>query len=215
MEYVLWAVSAVALGVYTFATVERWVFQAYAGWEFARMSTGDPIGPIHFARSLLGWESPPWVAPETATGETAAAIKAAFAPRAPSAGVPIGRLEIPSIDLSTILVEGDGDTELRRGIGHIPGTALPGEPGNIGLAGHRDTFFRRLGEVKKGDPISLVTLDGTDQYIVESIRIVDPDEAIVLHDFGSPVVTLVTCYPFHYLGSAPRRYIVHAIRGAS
>jgi sortase A len=207
-EYVLWTVSAIALCVYALAAAERWVYQSYADWEFAQMASGDPTGPEHFARFLPGWESPPPAGAESK--ETAVVVKTAASAPAPPVGASIGRLEIPSIQLSTILVEGDGDKELRRGIGHIPGTALPGETGNIGLAGHRDTFFRRLGEVREGDPITVATLQGTDRYVVQAIRIVDPDEAIVLHDFGQPVVTLVTCYPFHYIGSAPKRYIVHA-----
>jgi sortase A len=131
-------------------------------------------------------------------------------PLVSSPGAALGRLEIPSIDLSAIFVEGAGNAELRRAVGHIPGTALPGESGNIGLAGHRDTFFRRLGDVRKGDLIRVAAVKGTYQYIVDSIQIVNPDEAIVLHDIGRPVVTLVTCYPFNYFGSAPKRYIVHA-----
>jgi sortase A len=130
-------------------------------------------------------------------------------PLVSSLGAALGRLEIPSIDLSTIFVQGTGNVELRRAVGHIPGTALPDESGNVGLAGHRDTFFRRLGEVRKGDLIRVETVKGTYEYIVDSIQIVNSDEAIVLHDIGRPVVTLVTCYPFNYLGPAPKRYIVH------
>jgi sortase A len=211
LEYVLWAISATALCVYGLAAGERWLYQSYVDWEFAQMATGGPIGPEHFVRSLLGWEAPPPSGVRNMLSARRAVVRPTRAP-ARSPGVPLGRLEIPSIALSTILIEGTGDTELRRGIGHIAGTALPGESGNIGLAGHRDTFFRHLGEVEVGDLISLVTLEGTDWYIVDSIRIVNPDDAIVLNDIGRPIVTLVTCYPFHYFGSAPKRYIVHASR---
>jgi sortase A len=206
-EYALWTISVIALSLYALAGLERWVYQLYGDWQLAQIASGGPAGAKRYAPFLPGGESPQTsaVVPVNKT----IAVKEYSSPR-PPAGASIGRLEIPSINLSTILVEGDGKTELRRGIGHIPGTAFPGQPGNIGLAGHRDTFFRRLGEVREGDTIQLVTTEGTDQYVVESIRIIRPDEAIVLHDFGHPVVTLVTCYPFRYIGSAPKRYVVHA-----
>jgi sortase A len=123
---------------------------------------------------------------------------------------PLGRLEIPSIALSAIFIEGVDSKTLRRGIGHVPGTALPGMPGNVSLSAHRDTFFRRLGKIHEGDAISITTLDATYEYVVESTGIVDPDERAVLRDIGRPTLTLVTCYPFYYVGSAPRRFVVHA-----
>jgi len=128
----------------------------------------------------------------------------------PFVAQPLGRLEIPSIALSTIFIEGVDDRALRRGVGHIPGTALPGMPGSVGLSAHRDTFFRRLGEIVDGDAIRITTPDGTYEYIVESSRVVDPDERVVLRDIGRPTLTLVTCYPFYYVGPAPKRFVVHA-----
>jgi sortase A len=123
---------------------------------------------------------------------------------------PLGRLEISSIALSAIFIEGVDDRALRRGVGHIPGTALPGMAGNVGLAAHRDTFFRRLGEIGVGDAIRITTFHGTYDYVVESSHVADPDERIVLHDIGRPTLTLVTCYPFYYVGPAPKRFVVHA-----
>jgi sortase A len=128
---------------------------------------------------------------------------------------PIGRLEIPSVNISGIVIEGDDARTLRRGIGHIPGTALPGGPGNVGLSAHRDTFFRHLGQIRTGDPLWITTLKGRYKYVVESSGIVDPDEDIVLHDIGRPTLTLVTCYPFYYVGSAPKRFVVHATLSGS
>jgi sortase A len=132
------------------------------------------------------------------------------APVVVSNGFPLGRLEIPSIGLEVMFFEGVDARTLRRGIGHIPDTALPGQAGNIALSAHRDTFFRRLGEIRMNDHISITTLAGTYQYTVESIQIVNPDEAIAIRDIGRPVLTLVTCYPFQYAGPAPKRFIVHA-----
>jgi len=128
----------------------------------------------------------------------------------PYTAQPLGRIEIPSIALSAIFIEGVDAKSLRRGIGHVPGTALPGMSGNVGLSAHRDTFFRRLGEVHEGDVIQITTLESTYEYTVESTRIVDPDESVVLRDVGRPTLTLVTCYPFYYVGSAPKRFVVHA-----
>ena len=122
----------------------------------------------------------------------------------------IGRLEIPRLLLSDVVAEGIGRTTLRRGVGHIPGTALPGHPGNVGLAGHRDTFFRSLKDVKIDDEVQFSTLAGNFKYEVESLRVVDPENVGVLAPSGHNVLTLVTCYPFYYVGPAPKRWIVRA-----
>jgi sortase A len=122
----------------------------------------------------------------------------------------IGRIEIPRLGLSAMVLEGTSGRALRRGVGHVERTAFPGETGNVGLAGHRDTHFRGLKEVKKGDLIRIDTPDGVFAYEVESIRIVDPDRGDLLDQKGRPRLTLVTCYPFYYVGPAPRRYVVVA-----
>jgi sortase A len=129
-----------------------------------------------------------------------------------SEGSLVGRIEIPRVGISAIVLEGVGNKTLRRGVGHIPETALPAAGGNVGLAGHRDSFFRELKDIRKNDIITLKTLDGTFQYRVEWTQIVDPEDTQVLADTGEPALTLVTCYPFYYVGSAPRRFIVRAER---
>ena len=132
------------------------------------------------------------------------------APAVPADDGLIGRMEIPRLLLSTIVVEGVDKTTLRRAVGHIPGTALPGQPGNVGLAGHRDTFFRSLKDVRIKDEVRFSTLRGNFKYEVESIRVVEPDNVGVLAPSGENVLTLVTCYPFYYFGPAPQRWIVRA-----
>lgn len=129
-------------------------------------------------------------------------------------GSPLGRIEIPRLGLSAMILEGADALTLRRGVGHIPGTALPAQPGNVGIAGHRDTFFRPLREIRKGDEIVLTTLDGLRRYSVESTEVVRPDDVRVLSPSSQPMLTLVTCYPFYFVGSAPWRFVVHA-RGDS
>src|SRR5262245_4669089 len=127
-------------------------------------------------------------------------------------GTLVGRLEIPRLGVSAIVLEGIGKKTLRRGVGHIPDTPLPEAGGNVGLAAHRDSFFRELKDVRKDDVITLKTLEGTYEYRVEWTRIVQPENVEVLADTGVPALTLVTCYPFYYVGSAPERFIVRAVR---
>lgn len=128
------------------------------------------------------------------------------------AGDPLGRIEIDAIGLATMIQEGVDDTTLRRSVGHIPGTPLPGQRGNVALAGHRDTFFKGLREIRKQDEIVLTTLGGSFRYRVDSLKVVRPEETGVLADDGRDVLTLVTCYPFRFVGSAPERFIVRASR---
>jgi sortase A len=120
----------------------------------------------------------------------------------------VGRLEIPRLQLSSIVFEGTDEPVLQRGVGHLPGSPLPGERGNVVLAGHRDSFFRALQNVRERDVIAVTTPAGTRRYTVESTAIVDPDETALLRPTPDSTVTLVTCYPFQYLGHAPQRFVV-------
>jgi sortase A len=124
----------------------------------------------------------------------------------------IGRIEIPRLGVSAMVMEGTSDTTLRRAVGHIEGTALPGQPGNAGFSGHRDTFFRPLRNIQKNDIITLTTLLAEFRYRVVSTRIVSPSDVAVLAPSGDEVLTLVTCYPFYFIGPAPNRFIVRAQR---
>ena len=129
---------------------------------------------------------------------------------APKAGTLLGSISIPRLNVSSAVVEGTDDHTLALSVGHIPGTAVPGREGNVVLAGHRDSFFRGLRNIRNRDEILLTTSGGTDLYEVESTRIVSPEDVYVLNDVGRPLLTLVTCYPFYYVGSAPKRFIVQA-----
>lgn len=124
----------------------------------------------------------------------------------------IGRLEIPRLNLSVIVMEGDSQHTLRRAAGHVPGTSLPGERGNVGITGHRDTFFRPLRNIQPNDLITVTTLQGEYRYRVISTRVVAPDNVAVLDSTGGEILTLVTCHPFYYVGPAPNRFIVRAER---
>src|SRR5580704_17087408 len=126
-------------------------------------------------------------------------------PKAGSAAAPIsnglvGRITIPRLLLSVVVIEGVSKTALRHAAGHIPGTALPGEACNVGVAGHRNTFFRPLKDLRIKDNIQFATLNGNFQYEVESLRVVEADDVGVLAPLGENVLTLVACYPFYYVG---------------
>lgn len=130
-------------------------------------------------------------------------------------GDPVGVLRIARIHLEVPVLEGTSVLTLNRGAGRIEGTAQPGEDGNIGIAGHRDSFFRALKDVHVGDAIELGTPAEVSTYVVDRVQIVTPDRVDVLESTGQPSLTLVTCYPFHYFGRAPERYVVTAALAGS
>ena len=125
-------------------------------------------------------------------------------------GSVLGQMEIPRIGISLMVLEGDSDPILRRAAGHLESTAIPGQPGNVAIAAHRDTFFRALRNIRDQDVITLSTLTGTYRYQVDSVEVVGPNATEVLADSPQPTLTLITCYPFYYVGPAPKRFIVHA-----
>lgn len=130
----------------------------------------------------------------------------------PHDGTVLGQLSIPRLELAVMVVEGVEQGDLKRAVGHIPGTALPGEKGNLALAGHRDTFFRPLRLIRLGDTITLRTLATVYRYRVVATKVVEPDDVGVLDPDGSDTLTLVTCFPFYYVGPAPKRFIIKADR---
>jgi sortase A len=136
-------------------------------------------------------------------------LKTSLLPRL-APGDLIGRIEIPRLRMSTVVFEGTGDDVLRIGVGHLPGSPLPGDHGNVVLAGHRDTFFRALRNIHEHDAIDVVTPAGTRRYRVDSTAIVAPDHTEVLNATPGAVLTLITCYPFEWFGHAPKRFIVRA-----
>jgi len=142
-------------------------------------------------------------------------IRGYEAARVAGSGQPLAVLRIPGIGLTAPVLDGTEEWKLNRGVGWIEGTARPEEAGNVGVAGHRDGFFRGLKDVKVGDAVELETLDGVEPYLVDDIRIVDPEDVSVLRPTATPAITMVTCYPFYFVGSAPRRYIVRAVKSPS
>jgi sortase A len=152
---------------------------------------------------------PPLVVTQTVLPGDKGDAQAATAP-APAAGMMLGRLEAPSVKLSTVVLEGSDDATLSRGSGHIEDTPFPGQPGNVGIAGHRDTTFRALRHIHLGDPLEFKTADRVYRYRISKTWIVGPDDVYVLDPTPQPALTLVTCYPFEFVGHAPNRFIVRA-----
>ena len=131
-------------------------------------------------------------------------------PRTVPDGDVIGIIEIDSVGVRAVVVQGDSSDILRRAVGHVPGTPLPGEPGNVALAAHRDTLFRPLRKIKAGDLVDLRMDTGMIQYRVRSTEIVHPSDVGILESRGRNELTLITCYPFYYVGHAPDRFVVRA-----
>jgi sortase A len=192
IEWLLWIAAGATLGYSAFVVAEGRVYQFYLEQKFRDALESHNEGASNSSMLTL-----------PGSRFTEGVDRRALSPY-------IGRLEIPRLDMSIMILEGIDNRSLRRGIGHIPGTALPGESGNAGIAGHRDSFFRGLGKIRKHDRISVQTFDGVYEYEVDAIRVVDPGAVEVLNDTGEPVLTLVTCYPFHLVGPAPKRFVVQA-----
>lgn len=125
---------------------------------------------------------------------------------------PLAVLRIRKLRLEVPVLEGTDDLTLNRAVGHIGGTSLPGQDGNVGIAGHRDGFFRVLKDISAGDTIDLLTPEGDERFVVDRIVLVSPNDVSVLQPRSGPSLTLVTCYPFYFIGSAPQRYIVQATK---
>jgi LPXTG-site transpeptidase (sortase) family protein len=122
----------------------------------------------------------------------------------------VGKLEIPRIGISVMVLQGMEENTLLVGAGHVPGTPPPGAQGNVVIAAHRDTFFRKLEGVRPGDSIEVATVDRTYEYVVDSTEIVNPEDTQVMESRARPELTLITCYPFYFVGAAPKRFVVHA-----
>jgi sortase A len=211
IETPLLAAGLALLAFYGAARIHGTVASAQALREFdhARQVAGTP-SPLE----EIGDDSAPaqlWPGTEpdqSLWGKSRiAAYRESFASQVGARG---GVLTIPKIDLRVPIFEGTADVTLNRGVGRIEGTAEIGASGNLGIAGHRDGFFRGLKDVAVGDALEVQSLAGTTRYRVTEILIVDPADVYVLEPTTAATLTLVTCYPFYFVGSAPQRYVVKA-----
>jgi sortase A len=153
-----------------------------------------------------------WALEHILPGDAATAAGPSRRPPNSAEGALVGRIDIPRLDLSAVVFEGTSDGTLARGVGHLSGSAGPGEHGNLVLAGHRDTFFRELRNIRQGDEVNIMGPQGEFEYQVESTAIVEPDQTEVLKPGDGSTLTLITCYPFRYIGNAPQRFIVRATK---
>lgn len=194
VQYFFLAVAIACLGLYGFAYLERFLYQTYESREFDRT-------PDRGAAAVA--VSPDKITPLGRAGRLSRKF-------ASSPAALIGRLSVPRLHLSAMVREGVDRNTLQLAVGHIPATALPGQAGNVGVAGHRDTFFRGLKDLRAQDELQFSTLSGDFKYVVESLTIVEPDNVGVLAPSSENVLTLVTCYPFSYIGTAPKRFVARA-----
>ena len=187
-EYLCWILGFACLGYVVFSYGRAGIFQAYESWRFDREIQKHPPSPSHVIA--------------TPSGSSAASL--------PNNDAVLGRLEIPRLGLSVMVLQGDDEATFAKGAGHLPKTPLPGQAGNVVFAAHRDTFFRPLRLIRKGDELSVTTRQGVYHYRVEMIAEVAPDDVEVLGALHHPTLTLVTCYPFVFVGNAPKRFVVRA-----
>ena len=204
IERGLWLVGLAAIAFYLLAFADSRLYQVRESRRLERAiaEAAEAQGPGSASRARG--------ATLAALGATEAAATASGQEGADERDLLIGRIEIPRVGISAIVADGIDNTTLRRAVGRIPGTARPGEPGNVGLAGHRDTYFAGLRDIREGDLITLETPEGSFRYEVDSTVIVEPGDTHVLDPTVEPMLTLVTCYPFQHVGAAPERFIVHA-----
>jgi sortase A len=188
------------VGLVAWGTHHLWA-AASARQDVARFATHQDIAPRAATPDQALWSPERIVAWRQAVGEPAA--------------IPLAVLRIPRLRLEVPVLPGTDDRTLDRGLGHIDDTALPGAEGNSGIAGHRDGFFRGLKDIAEGDVIELETANGKETYRVERTWVVDPQAVWVLDPTPTRALTLVTCYPFYFIGPAPRRFIVRAVLAGS
>ena len=218
-QYLCLLLALACLGSVVLDYARAKIFQAYQSWRFDRAIGHKPRSQMSM---LMGWidhalsafMNEPVAsfdqgrfqlhAPALAGGRSVPAG------RSLPTGSLVGRIAIPRIGISVMVLEGDGDGVLEKAVGHVPTTAFPGGPGNVVIAGHRDTFFRALRKIRKDDDIIFTTTQGTYNYQVGSIEEVGPQDVQVLKASLRPTLTLVTCYPFDYIGPAPERFVVQA-----
>jgi sortase A len=206
-EIAFLAVGITGVGIWGWSTARESLYEDWNNWIFDRQQSGKGATVGDYVRDRLTGTAP---AKPAENGVPVPAPVPDQAPTVAENGL-IGRLSIPRLDLHAVVREGTGEKTLSLALGHISGTAKPGQNGNVGVAGHRDSLFRGLRNIKLDDRIVFETSDGgTYVYQVSSTRIVKPTQVSVLNAGLYPELTLVTCYPFNYIGAAPDRFIVKA-----
>lgn len=213
----LLVIGLACLGYYGYTIANQQIYQVYENWAFDQQIAGRTVTFSDYVRAktpfgfLAGTEAParPIAAP-SATTSTAVPI--------PPEGAVIGKVEIGRLDLSAVVRQGVTANTLSLAVGHVPSTAMPGQIGNFAIAAHRDTLFRVLKDIHTGDIVTFQSPTGLFKYQVVATKIVKPTDVSVLQSDGGGLIqdppkkllTMITCYPFYYVGSAPKRFIVEA-----
>jgi sortase A len=216
MQLFFLALGVCGLVYYGYALTNQYLYQVYENWAFDQSIAGKratvtdwvmqttPLGHV------VGYHQPTLVKPLPPQNPPGRAQSPAIPPVL-AEGALLGRVEIPRLKLSAIVKQGVSQTTLSSAVGHVPSTQGAGEIGNFAIAAHRDTLFRALKDIRIGDAIQFRSADATFEYQVVSTRIVKPSDISVLRPQGSErLLTMITCYPFYYVGSAPKRFIVTA-----
>ncbi len=206
LERGLWLIGLFGVGWFVAVQAET---RLYQGREEARLERALAAGTGAAAVATAGRAGAGLTELPGEEGASGQAAAGTAAPELPP-GAAIGRIEVPRLGVSAIVASGIDRRTLRRAVGHVPATALPGEPGNVALAAHRDRFFRGLQGIEEDDEILITTPDGVFHYRVQWREVVEPEDVEVLDDTDEPTLTLVTCFPFYYVGPAPQRFIVRA-----
>jgi sortase A len=199
LEIMLWVVGTTLLAL--FAGAQAW----------SEIERQQNVAAFDQARQLVMADDPIRAQPGTHLSVGTVQVITEQPTRQMPADAVLAILRIPGIDLEVPVSYGTDEGVLLRGAGLVEGTAMPGSNGNVAIAAHRDTYFRALKDLALGDRIELAMLDRTQTYVVTNLSVVEPTDVHVLADTGEPVLTLVTCYPFYFVGNAPKRFIVRAV----
>jgi sortase A len=226
---VLLILGLCGVGYYGYTLSDQFVYQAYENWAFDQQIAGRAgVTFADYVRERTPFGFLVGAAPAKPSAPTAGTPAVPVEPGIPrpTEGSPLGRVEIGRLNLSAIVREGVDGRTLSNAVGHVPSTALPGQVGNFAIAAHRDTLFRALKDIKKGDLVTFQSANGSYSYKVVATKIVKPSDVSVLRSDGGGIIppdeqpnrsaesnrllTMITCYPFYYVGSAPKRFIVEA-----
>lgn len=198
----MFAVGVFLLSVFIAAWMHSLMFSRLAIWQFNSVQAAQRNTPPQASNlRVAGVDVSLW---------GAARIRAYEHSLASTIAPPVAILKIPRLQITAPVFDGTDELTLNRGVGRIEGTAAAGGDGNIGIAGHRDGFFRGLKDIKQGDIVEIETTKEQDTYVVGATEIVEPNDVSVLENSSTPAVTLITCYPFYFVGNAPHRFVVKA-----
>jgi sortase A len=212
LRAIFYLIGFAAIGYYGYTLAEQYVYERYENWAFDQEMTGRRVTPQDWVMTVTPLGA--W------TGYSLPAARQTTAPPAPETpamkrnvpiGAVLGRVDIPRLHLSAMVRQGADEETLKTAVGHVPSTQFAGEVGNFAIAAHRDTLFRALKDIRIGDTATFQSTEGSYEYQVVSTQIVKPTDVSVLRPQGDrKLLTMITCYPFYFVGSAPKRFIVTA-----